>query len=750
MSSHEAMHHAEKLYQAGLISYPRTETDQFPDGFDFHALIQQQYFSNDWGDYARSLLERDGFQRPKAGKNNDQSHPPIHPTKYASPNDLNPMEQRLYEFVVRHFLACCSKDGKGMETIVHFENRPSGETFHTSGLIITEYNFLDVYPYLKWSDVDLPLFVEGETLPASVDISQGATSPPPLLTEADLIKLMDQHGIGTDATIAEHIHTVQERKYVNKKGAVGEFEPTQLGEALVAGYNFVGYRQLSQPELRSKLEKELKLIGSGQRTKDEVVAAGIKEFRAILVDLMVHAEKLDKALGRYFTDSGTAAASVSDRPNFSTCGACGTAMSLRENQNGNMSVVCDTCSKSLRLPGGSFSPLANSCPLCQFGVLEVTSPQGKTYNVCPQCYNNPPAGMVSDIENVGAPGPPTMPCFKCTADCKFAGRKGGGRVRSCPCCGAGMNLKQKKDGTQYFVGCSGYTNGCTKALWLPNGTDIESYKATQRDCPRCTDVSVKLLSLHRISSTPTEVCIRGCDPEFRNHLSSANRNYHTWETDPAAVRGSTVAAPAPRSAAANADPPRFGHGPRASVSNFGRRPFDDPDDGPPPTARSWNQPSDAPYDRGSSFGSSGRSSFAKSSGWNDPNENSGGSRWGEPPKLDDDGTPICICGSICAVYTTKAGGKNAGKKYWKCADGACKIYVFEGNEDKALRDPDERPSGRGQLRGGGGYGGGDGGYGGGYQKGGSKPYRGNSWKKGGGRGGFKKRKRGGGYDGSDE
>jgi len=53
---------------------------------------------------------------PRQGKKSDQAHPPIHPTKYT--NSLHGNEQKVYELIVRHFLACVSKDAKGHETKV--------------------------------------------------------------------------------------------------------------------------------------------------------------------------------------------------------------------------------------------------------------------------------------------------------------------------------------------------------------------------------------------------------------------------------------------------------------------------------------------------------------------------------------------------------------------------------------------------------------------------------------------------------
>jgi DNA topoisomerase IA len=62
-------------------------------------------------------LATDAFHLPKAGKTDDQSHPPIHPTKYT--NELTDKHKAIYELIVRHFLATCSDDAIGRETTVH-------------------------------------------------------------------------------------------------------------------------------------------------------------------------------------------------------------------------------------------------------------------------------------------------------------------------------------------------------------------------------------------------------------------------------------------------------------------------------------------------------------------------------------------------------------------------------------------------------------------------------------------------------
>ena len=77
-----------------------------------------------------------------------------------------------------------------------------------------------------------------------------------LLSEADLISLMEKHGSGTDATHAEHIETIKSREYAGAQ-ADGRFLPCPLGMGLVQGYDAMAIA-LSKPNLRAELEADLK------------------------------------------------------------------------------------------------------------------------------------------------------------------------------------------------------------------------------------------------------------------------------------------------------------------------------------------------------------------------------------------------------------------------------------------------------------------------------------------------------------
>ena len=144
---------------------------------------------------------------PKKGKHDDKAHPPIHPVKNASKDKLSDSEWKIYELLSRHFLATISKDAIGSETSI--TANMSGEIFHCKGITVEQLNWLEVFNYEKWSETVLPKFFENQTFkPSKLEMVQGETTPPKHLTESDLITLMDKNGIGTDATIHEHIKNV--------------------------------------------------------------------------------------------------------------------------------------------------------------------------------------------------------------------------------------------------------------------------------------------------------------------------------------------------------------------------------------------------------------------------------------------------------------------------------------------------------------------------------------------------------------
>lgn len=128
-----------------------------------------------------------------------------------------------------------------------------------TALVVLERNYLEVYPYDKWQGNHLPDFAVNETfIPDICELKTGTTTAPNLLTEADLVNLMDKNGIGTDATIAEHIAKIIDREYVmkRKEGRTEYLLPSTLGIGLVKGYDDIGLdKSLCKPHLRREVRR---------------------------------------------------------------------------------------------------------------------------------------------------------------------------------------------------------------------------------------------------------------------------------------------------------------------------------------------------------------------------------------------------------------------------------------------------------------------------------------------------------------
>ncbi|CAI2349034.1 unnamed protein product [Caenorhabditis sp. 36 PRJEB53466] len=294
MSAKQTMQVAEKLYSKGYISYPRTETNKFPAGLNLTPLVEQQTSSNIWGDFANEVLQNG--VNPRNGRKSDEAHPPIHPLTYVDKTQLQGDDWKVYELVVRHFLACVSQDAQGEETVANI--RVGNEKFHASGLRIRDQGYLRVYVYEKWGNRLLPAYTEGERFSDfQLKVTDGKTQPPDLLTEADLIALMDKFGIGTDATHAEHIEKIKTREYIGVK-ADGKLLPSFLGLALVDGYDDMGFA-MSKPDLRANLEVGLKDICDGRRTKEAVLREQIDKYKAIFVETEIKVGILSQSLQRY-------------------------------------------------------------------------------------------------------------------------------------------------------------------------------------------------------------------------------------------------------------------------------------------------------------------------------------------------------------------------------------------------------------------------------------------------------------------
>jgi DNA topoisomerase III len=134
-------------------------------------------------------------------------------------------------------------------------------------------------PWQMHADKEIPLYEVGDIIDIiSTRVTENRTEPPGYLTEAELIAKMEEHAIGTDASIATHINNIIERSYVEVQEPGRKLVPTQLGQALVKGYCDID-PELVLPKVRSNIEKSCELVAKGRADFNKVVNHVLKIFK---------------------------------------------------------------------------------------------------------------------------------------------------------------------------------------------------------------------------------------------------------------------------------------------------------------------------------------------------------------------------------------------------------------------------------------------------------------------------------------
>ena len=382
MGPHHAMTIAERLYTSGYISYPRTESTQYADNFDLKDVVRQLQHTADFGEPCKELLSA-GLSKPRKG-HDAGDHPPITPCRAVSRGDLDGDSWRLYDYIVRHYLATVSTNCKYEQTSVDIEC--GGEQFSLTGKKVTDPGFTAIMSHNAIPpDESLPSLTEGAKLSVKeVKLVDKQTSPPGYLTEADLITLMEKHGIGTDASIPVHINNICTRNYVTIESG-RRLVPTNLGIVLVHGYLKID-PDLVKPTMRTAVEKQLDLIAQGKADFNSVLAHTLEVFKLKFLYFVKNIMGMDQLFEVSFStlaDSG--------RP-FSRCGKCRRFMKLVEAKPKRL--YCPTCDETYNVPQANGTLKLHQelkCPLDDFELIYFSAgARGESYIFCPYCYSNPP------------------------------------------------------------------------------------------------------------------------------------------------------------------------------------------------------------------------------------------------------------------------------------------------------------------------------------------------------------------------
>jgi len=258
-----AMRIAEDLYMDGFISYPRTDNTVYPRSLNTRELVQSLARIPDFA-AAQPLL--DGELNPTRGKKETTDHPPIHPTQALYPNALEGAKRRVYELVVRRFLATFAPPMITESTRADIQ--AGSESYFVRGSVVVDPGYAAIYTYARSADDEIPKLEQGQTLELEGDpwIVDKETQPPARISQGKLIELMEERGLGTKATRADIIQKLYDRGYVYSNPP----EPSETGIAMYKAFHEYVPR-MATPEMTAELEHDMDQIAAGETTKDEVV-----------------------------------------------------------------------------------------------------------------------------------------------------------------------------------------------------------------------------------------------------------------------------------------------------------------------------------------------------------------------------------------------------------------------------------------------------------------------------------------------
>lgn len=484
ISSEVALELAEQLYLAGFSSYPRTETNKYAKDFDFKTLIKEFSRKNDYKKFAEALLLAP--INPKNGEKDAHDHPPIHPVRAVSKNEINgavnlPHAAEVYDLIARHFLANLMSSATFEKT--HLQVLVNEEPFDASGTVQKNAGWLEAYPFENKKDKLLPYVEEKQKVGVKkLSNIKSKTSPPKKLTEAELLTLMDKHGIGTKATAPTHIETNKKRGYFEAKGKTVSILDT--GFTLMEGLSLT-VPILVRPEVRAKIEALILNVEEGKKEFEEALTEGTALIKEMYSQLEANKKELTSNIAGTIKDE----AALEDRKNYiGTCKTCGHVLRIVQTEKGRF-VGCTgypDCKNSYPLPkSGALSVLrSKECKKGGVAVLKV----GNKYNWA---------------VGIG-------PCFTCEFEKECYPPE---IIGPCPKCEGSLFLLTLKD--TRFLAC---TKRCGYTQSLPKTGRLTILEKT------CESCGWKLLRLKEQEEEAEEFCVNRRCEEGRKYWKKNRKN----------------------------------------------------------------------------------------------------------------------------------------------------------------------------------------------------------------------------------
>jgi len=366
----KAMSVAEDLYTSGWISYPRTDNTVYPPSLVLKDILQKFAEPRSFVAAEAQALLAKGELKPTAGKKTTTDHPPIHPTEVAMRTDLNEEQWKVYELVVRRFLATLSEPSTSESLKVTFD--VGGEPFSSNGRRMVKPGFRGVYPYNKGSDILLPQMEEGDSITVTgVGIEAKKTKPPGRMSQGRLIQEMENLGLGTKSTRADILDKLYRRDFVRNNPP----EPTETGFAVVDALEKYA-TIIAKPDMTATLEKEMDEIAEGQRPMTGVILDSRKMLEQVVEVLEENRTLLGQEIRQAMIKKNT----------IGTCPQCQKGLQIRKGRTGKRFVGCagyPECTQTYPLPQfGKIMGEGVACQVCKAPAIKIINKGKRPWITC--------------------------------------------------------------------------------------------------------------------------------------------------------------------------------------------------------------------------------------------------------------------------------------------------------------------------------------------------------------------------------
>ena len=371
-SPSRTMQVAQKLYEAGFITYMRT------DSMNLGRDAQDAIIAAAKEEFGEKYVEARVFKtKSKSAQEAHEAVRPTDPSKRSAGH--NEEQKKLYELIRGRALSSQMTDAKILRTKI--TANVSGSTipnFTANGSRLTFDGWIKADPDARGEDVELPKVVKEETLAlVEAHTEEKATQPPGRYSEAGLVKELEARGIGRPSTYASILRTIEARGYVEKQGRT--LFPTATGD-VVSSFIEQNFGEYISDTFTSEMENELDEIAEGKRKYLKTM----KDFYGPFTKAVKSKAKIPKITG------------MGDAPKEFPCPICGGEMEYKLSKNGRF-MSCKKFPKCLgarKEDGSEIAPpkeIGEACPLCKDG--QQIEREGK-YGRFIACSNYPKCKFV--------------------------------------------------------------------------------------------------------------------------------------------------------------------------------------------------------------------------------------------------------------------------------------------------------------------------------------------------------------------